>query len=1064
MTTPSYPFLPTIQSTTTIYLPHDKKAIDVLPPYHGYAFQEKDLEHGILRPHDVYSGDALHQEYARLAKRAEEKAAGRGGVAQQLEGASFLSCPSDHSEEIPTVAGMRPLREGSDDVYSKESGGQSQHPESTWHRKHVHPVWKAKTRIPQSTLLLGTVASFRPTVAQHHAGLALHRHQRHQRYPAMNQVDDEEEAEVPRASSSTSGASRHANDATSKPLEEGQMEWVEKALAALDPPEVFARRLLAQDRGGCESAPPLGQQTIPTAHLEMTADHSSRSPMLPSVSTSFMTSGEDPNAAAIKKLFKSMRGRSVEGKQDEGDSETCDEGEQEEGDDENQQVVSQQEPSGVSTQEAQHTAAHPLALAPPHLPPSNGVCPAGNQNTQQKQPLRLAPAPPPRRLPPSSSEMVVPHGVVNAAVEAVLAGTSMDQETTRHMRWLMYEEMYELSLLGTEERETNPIPYYGSFVGQTTDAALKERQRHPLELHSMDQAHQRIHHLLDGLTASDPSSSSSVTEQTPVKVHSALDDVWKEVVECKTTMFNDYVKHFTDFSERLALIREEKEERLALLGLFVSCKYPEPCRCLKWDMEILNDLSGVALEPAVPLPCVMVSAVLSLSHTLQASLLAERAAELEHMKNLSDCMYTSMFVRQCFVEDERRQFAKLLFYHQYCLQLGSRYDPSAAEWCRLRGLDTIDEPAEEEEEESAGDDYQGSTDQLEQDQDDDGRPTQQEGDEVVVEVVPPTPLPAEVPSDTVPKQKPRRAFPLDYKQMRRSRLQFLGPDDSPYCSYAKFLEVIITSVVEKEGRAAVVNAQKEARSAIEEEFAASYETCVLHTMEREGREAMGVDEVFEMEALHRERLTWEADAPFQHLYMMERETRIARLAVEVREAEMAAVAGVAEITEECTKEFRELWRAIHNQLLVLQRKGLTRLRERQLVKEWAMEEPVARLGNDESRHRMTVMRWEMQEREPINHQFLWLRDTYMSARAEFERLEEAAREHLSTFMDETDARRDIERTYARQRRALFEPVFCSAEPDSHHLRRHDEFDLRRSVVHDLCKFISTDLVAEVFSC
>ncbi|KAH9586111.1 hypothetical protein LSM04_002190, partial [Trypanosoma melophagium] len=83
----------------------------------------------------------------------------------------------------------------------------------------------------------------------------------------------------------------------------------------------------------------------------------------------------------------------------------------------------------------------------------------------------------------------------------------------------------------------------------------------------------------------------------------------QELLEGKLLIWNMFLQQLNIWQQLLQLVVEEKRARLEVLGSFISCKPPLPCRCLLWDMEVLEE-SAIPLEPAVNLPCLFVSIVI----------------------------------------------------------------------------------------------------------------------------------------------------------------------------------------------------------------------------------------------------------------------------------------------------------------------------------------------------------------------------------------------------------------------------------------------------------------------
>lgn len=1016
MTAPPNPFLPNIQATTTIYIPHATKAIDALPPYHGLTFQEKDIENGIVRPHDVYPGAELRRVYE------EEEERKRVAQLQNQKGFSFLSIPSEESGSSKQT------------LHSTKTDDEALIVKT----RPTNPIWKSKTNIPPSSALLGSVGLFRPTIPEHKAGMEFHRRQRRQQYPDLTEGGTKPPPVSRAEAEDYMDALR--GDAVERNTD------LDAAMDMLMSPEEFVQHYQSAQRqkeGKSQNHTATAQTTLtlelkPESYKKWAANRkgSKRAVRRRKMPASGAEEGGDPNINAVKQLFHSMN--RAHGGSD-AEEETSEE---------------EEETSDVEADKTEGHCDHASAAA------ANGYRAAAHASLE---PVNVNSV---ERFSPSARHMFdLPH----AQFEQVPRGTAciptvngrpklahksneivsqLSPEGLKLLRWIFYQEEYERTLLVTEEQECNPIPYYGSFVAAAGDAAFQERMRRPPELRDVDRLHRGVDEAIDkavadvlALEEQRPPRENALKERRP----SPQELFFKEVVKTKNLIYNSFASLHGNLKARLELVQEEKKARLAVLGEFISCTYPKPCPCLLLDMEILEE-SGVELEPKVPPACVFVSAVLSLSYRLHDDLLAKRQIELDYMKKQLDCLYFSSFVYERFVDDESRQWGKIVLYHQYCMQLASKHHKAAALWCREKGLDTLEE-SDEENAEGGGETCSSSS------------PAAAGAGEAAV-------------ATKSPQRNPNRLVGglhrMDLKAMRRSRLHCRGPNDSPFCSYLKFLEVVIGTVLEQDGREMVITDEKREVAGILQLMAFSLAQSSVLEQEREDRERLEGEELQGLERMFRELVEWDAAVSGAKLGEYERFARQDLLVIEVRNLQAAALEGAQRIANECSAEYTELWRRIHNKLLILERHQLTREEELQIVNGWASEEPRQFIYTEQSRHRMKVMREEERKRSFIQNCFLWLKDVYIPARDRLEFGQETSeRSRIVVYMEEDAARIALMAEYAFQHNVLFERVLLGApEQERIHTPRLEpvpnDLNIRLQVISDLNLFTSSDELADIF--
>lgn len=1089
---PSNPFFPTIQTTTSLYLPHATVALDLLPPYHGYSFQEKDLENGIIRPHDVLSGEALRDAWDKAEKEARRKMdekqsknvtaeGGLGGLQKKrlprYEGFGLLCCEeSQNTFTIPeakdeiaesskgatalsaTVTGEKGAVSIVGDKHSELSGG----------------VWKAPTVIPRATALLGSLALLRPTLPEQKEGLEYYRRQR--RYPDPSFVD-----------SSPKNVTDPAAPLSCLELTEHQSEIIEKALMLLESPKSFKKRFeeealkkqtekgLKKDSKATAVLPPLPPVlSVPVCrpdsgknrhfgapkkkrchrHLSVKDDRLVLKHSADQGKVEESEAGEDinPNEAAVKACFRSWKAEASEEKEKENQGGMVKE------EDGPKPVTWIRNPLRSRSTSSSSTTC------------SSYCTPRSQISENVDEVVSLSSHYTPTHLSPSAARMFrlpakseVPRGSAAPREELACASLPRDEKEAYELveprlRWLLYQEQYERVLLETEERESNPIPYYGSFTAKPGDAFLQERLNRSVPLRNIEDLHYQVgstaekvvQDLLSGngdLAMSQSRKGPEVATQEATLLERSLNTALKE----KQSIFENFVSLFDCFKQRLLLVKEEKKARLALLSQFISCKYPEPCRCLLWDMEILEE-SGVELEPAVHPSCMLVSAVLSLSHAIHEQLLAEREKELGFMRLEFECLCSATFSYEHFLLDEARQWKKLVLYNQYSLQLASRHHRSASAWCQERGLPSLEGvPEEEEQEEDASSDSsEGGHSCTAADLN-----PQEDESSVGPKIATPAPLLSQ--------------NCHDLKQLRQSRLHAIGPNDSPFCSYLKFLEVIITTVLESDGRQTIEQAEAARAACIASKMADSFTLASFYTQLRGARETEELEELFERENLLRERIEYEGLSFERELLALESRARCELLASEIEGVIRDGLEGARIIIEthwnECVVDIRAAYAA----RLQLQRAKLTKQEELALVKQWGVEAPIQYIQCEQSRLRMTILNEEEAGFTHLYDGFEYIRVNYLQPRDEIVyRLEANEREMIRLQMEEDLLRLMMEAEWSRQQGVLVErvmigeeDVLATAEYSKNH-QQEAELNLHRHIVAELGQFAHLDEVADIF--
>ncbi|ORC89797.1 uncharacterized protein TM35_000113310 [Trypanosoma theileri] len=232
----------------------------------------------------------------------------------------------------------------------------------------------------------------------------------------------------------------------------------------------------------------------------------------------------------------------------------------------------------------------------------------------------------------------------------------------RALYWLMYAEEQERALLHRSYAATSPLLQYDSDapLAAFTQNAFKRREArlngrliHRQQLEA-DEAVERWR---------------NVEEPWERGCHKLR--LVQEMLEGKLLIWDAFLRQLNIWQQLLQLITEEKRARISLLASFISCKYPLPCRCLLWDMEVLEE-SAILLEPAVNLPCLFVSIVIGEYEVLHNALLAQRKKELALMKaRLINCMKAFEVLRNIELH-EQESFETLMGYHAFCMKIAKQ--------------------------------------------------------------------------------------------------------------------------------------------------------------------------------------------------------------------------------------------------------------------------------------------------------------------------------------------------------------------------------------------------------
>ncbi|RNF13606.1 uncharacterized protein Tco025E_06154 [Trypanosoma conorhini] len=267
----------------------------------------------------------------------------------------------------------------------------------------------------------------------------------------------------------------------------------------------------------------------------------------------------------------------------------------------------------------------------------------------------------------------------------------------RSLHWLMYEERRERALIVSTAFATSPVQCYSSGNGVSSLSPWRFVREPPIlttdaELMRMlKNAFRRVLERNTSITA----APQHLEAEEAARRQCDIVEPWyrrcttlgilQELLQGKLMIWNEFVRQLEVWRQLLEVVREEKLARLTVLGQYISCSTPLPCKYLLWDMELL-EASRIPLEPEVNLLCLFVSTVVGENGFLQDSLLAEREEELSVLGGQYKLSSLAFEGIQRIRRDEAERFETLLGYNAFCLKLADeKSEHAAVRWPRPPG-------------------------------------------------------------------------------------------------------------------------------------------------------------------------------------------------------------------------------------------------------------------------------------------------------------------------------------------------------------------------------------------
>lgn len=562
----------------------------------------------------------------------------------------------------------------------------------------------------------------------------------------------------------------------------------------------------------------------------------------------------------------------------------------------------------------------------------------------------------------------------------------------------------------------------------------------------------------------------------------------------KYAIWRKYSFYHRDLKARLNLIQEEKKARLEVLGSFISCCYPNPCRCLLWDMEILEQ-SAIELSPAIPSRCVFVSVVLSIGHRrIQDDLLSKRQAILDRWHARLDVMVMTFSTRNYFELDEQRQREKWSLYHEYCMHVASRRELPAHTWCVKRNLPSLWKcptdctECHPEEEKIRKEDEKNEEDRKEEGMPDsktENRPKKSPlgaSQEIVVkrEILPSAtrsvsddfPPPAEEVAKELSRghldgspaamemaspagNDPSSGGSSDYLSssstwsststshfhereivvckgaalhrayantqriqpsssphslytslLRHCRLHTIGTKDSPFCSYVKFMEIVITTVLEQEERERITAEESLAVCKIEEEACISFLFASHITAEKKGREELCMEECRAKEAWARQLWMEEWSIVFHGWAQKEFETRQSLVKKLIHRMMREGEEKVREMSALLFHQYMQESRRLQVEWWNWRRRCMTQDDITALVTTWRVEGPREQCHVEETRGRLRLLSKEDEQWKKALEVFTVVQQEYYIPRDRMVRGDEVKERCLLAIEEEESRLRE----------------------------------------------------------
>ncbi|CCW62354.1 unnamed protein product [Phytomonas sp. EM1] len=120
-----------------------------------------------------------------------------------------------------------------------------------------------------------------------------------------------------------------------------------------------------------------------------------------------------------------------------------------------------------------------------------------------------------------------------------------------------------------------------------------------------------------------------------------------------------------------ALLQEERNQRIELLGNFISCRHPLPCACTTGWLSAFAPSSVASDTVEIPSLCFFVATVLEEHVLLQELLLEKRQSELVRLQKVFEMGFFAYSIYQETRDNERWCWEHLMAFHHFCMRVAS---------------------------------------------------------------------------------------------------------------------------------------------------------------------------------------------------------------------------------------------------------------------------------------------------------------------------------------------------------------------------------------------------------
>lgn len=613
--------------------------------------------------------------------------------------------------------------------------------------------------------------------------------------------------------------------------------------------------------------------------------------------------------------------------------------------------------------------------------------------------------------------------------DAIDAGA---MQTMELLRWVLYEEMYERQLIQNEEENRCPIPWCssGSLVIQQDGSRIVHL--HDLPFSETADLEARITQSVDAAVA----RFRVCAEEGPLEVYHGetaeggegtpsvselILTIVAGVTAEKEEILTEALQHHRVLDDMWHLFVDEKAQRVALLGKFVSCEIPQPCRCLLWDWEILEE-SAIPLAPRVDVICLFVSTVVGNYEIVQDAILAEHQRTLDVLLPKMNEGFIAQYVYERYCEDEDKEWSRLMEYHSYCMtEAASRGCEDATLWVAKH----IEEPM------------------------------------------------------LYPRLHCGPNEPTLSPTLYERPPPILGSMDSPFCTYHNFMELASTvkSLLRNRGR--VGEAEGCERKRLEGTLNTRWRTLEMVDNRQQGHEQLVAEEHKTWCQLMRVFNRGARSIARDQYEQVESDVALLIHQLSVEQLSHQAEVSMASLEDQYFEEWRKIslveceqrrWREVDA------RKKLSVSESAALARRWILEDNLVYAQGEENRLRERILAEEQAVWSTVEAEVRWFTmEFYVS----YSRIVMSHRDAMSIFsleLDEVLAREEIIQRRFEEHEGLFQRI--QLKPVSHlavepgddaatelarELINHKDFDLRWLLVSNLNDFLEVETILHIFT-